>query len=365
MKPGRRSSPLAIFRRGLEVRFVFRVDASARIGTGHVVRCASLASHLARSGHEVFFLCREDKGNLNAWLEGQGFAVFRLSSNGIGVIDETQDARTCREALTGHPCDWLIVDHYDLGEGWEKPMRGLAPGLFAIDDVGRAHDCDILLDQNYASPFHASYRFRTPANCAFLLGPEFALLREEFSAARPASLARQRTAIRKLLVFLSGADPDNETVKALNGIAQWGRPDLEVDVVVGGSNPHLGAIKTACAALPNAKLHVQTQRIAELMAAADCAVGACGTNTWERCALGLPALVVILAENQVALADAVAGAGAHRVLGWHHALTATDYVGALDVMDGVSLTKMSKIAAEICDGLGVARVAAQLSSGLH
>jgi spore coat polysaccharide biosynthesis predicted glycosyltransferase SpsG len=105
--------------------------------------------------------------------------------------------------------------------------------------------------------------------------------------------------------------------------------------------------------------------MAELMAAADCAICGAGNITWERCALGLPGLATIMADNQASAAAAVAAAGAHQLLGWHHNLVAEDYARALLAMDSAKLRRMSTAAAAICDGGGVTRVAERLSNNGH
>jgi UDP-2,4-diacetamido-2,4,6-trideoxy-beta-L-altropyranose hydrolase len=165
-----------------------------------------------------------------------------------------------------------------------------------------------------------------------------------------------------MLVFMGGSDPCNETCKALDGICRLGRADLKLDVVIGEANPHRSAVEAACAGLAHASLHVQTARMAELMAPADCAIGAGGTATWERCALGLPAVVTILAENQAPIAEAVHAIGALRLLGRHDSVSPADYASALDALDASALGAMSQAAAAICDGKGTERVIRRMTA---
>lgn len=240
-------------------------------------------------------------------------------------------------------------------------MASRASRILAIDDVGRTHRCDALLDQNFPNPIHAFYQDRLAAHCVLLLGPRFALVRPEFLGQRAASLARDRSQLRRVFVCMGGTDPDNETVKALRGLASAGRKDLGVDVVIGSGNPHAAAVELECSSLPHAQLHVQTRRMAELMAAADLAIAAGGSATWERCVLGLPALVTVIADNQSAVAAAMAAAGAQELLGRCGEVAAEDYARALGAIDAAALGRMSRIAAAVCDGRGAERVAAVLS----
>ena len=342
------------------MRFLFRADASVAIGSGHVMRCATLASWLAAAGHSVRFLCRDESGNLNAWLEQQGWPVTSLVALSEPAGAEEADISASQRAIGSLHYDWIVADHYQLGTRWEKAMAVRADRIMSIDDLGREHDCHLLLDQNYANSIHSHYRTLGETGCEVLLGPEFALVRPEFAKLRPDSLARRRDSLSRILIFMGGADPLNETAKAINGIALTDRRDVHVDVVIGGSNPHRSAVEIACSFLPNAELYVQTPRMAELMAVADCTIGAGGSSTWERCTLGLPALVTILADNQAPIAEAVGAAGAHHVLGWHHTLTPESYADALQALDDEYIERMSIAAAAICDGNGTARVATHL-----
>jgi UDP-2,4-diacetamido-2,4,6-trideoxy-beta-L-altropyranose hydrolase len=345
------------------MRFLFRADASTAIGSGHVARCASLAQALAAAGHEVQFACRALAGDLNQWLEAEGFRVHKILGGADAALTESMDADATKKFVPAQHYDWLIVDHYELGAAWERAIAALADGIFVIDDLGRHHDCDLLLDQNYENPTHALYSSRTPPGSELLLGPQFALLGPQFAALRPVSLRRHRDAISRIVVCMGGGDPFNETGKVLAGLSQL--PQLHIDVAIGTGNPHRSVVEAACARLRHVTLHVQASNMAELMAAADCVICGAGNITWERCALGLPGLATIMADNQASAAAAVDAAGAHLLLGWHQNLVAEDYARALLAMDSAKLRRMSAAAAKICDGGGVKRVAERLSNNGH
>jgi UDP-2,4-diacetamido-2,4,6-trideoxy-beta-L-altropyranose hydrolase len=324
------------------------------------MRCMALARHLVAKGHEAEFLCRALPGNLIALIEAQGLDVMRLT--GTTMPGQIDDAASCLATIGRQRCDWLVVDHYELDATWEKAMSAASVRIFAIDDLGRHHDCSLLLDQNYANPAHDLYRHQTPPSTLMLLGPSYALLRPEFSALRVESLAQGRSKLERILVFMGGSDPMNETTKALKGIALAARPGLRIDAVIGSQNPHRQAVTAACGRLRDARLHVQTTGMAELMANADLAIGSGGSATWERCVLGLPAVVTVLAQNQVMITEAVTKAGAQRMLGWFEKVTPTDYAQAIDAIEPDRLRHMSANAAHICDGLGTGRVVDSLVS---
>jgi UDP-2,4-diacetamido-2,4,6-trideoxy-beta-L-altropyranose hydrolase len=256
--------------------------------------------------------------------------------------------------------EWLIVDHYQLGYEWEARIRPAVGRLLALDDLGRLHCCDLLLDQNFANPLHARYDASRSAGAEVLIGPRFALLRSEFARLRPHALTRRDGTLRQLLVTMGGSDPDDETSKVLTGLQKFRGRNWSVDVVVGGANPNRRSVETACARLPTAQLHVDTGHMAELMVRADCAIGAGGSTTWERCCMALPALVTVLSADQQTIAESLAGIGVHRSMGCSTNVSSDDYAEALGQLTADRLKAMAAAAAGICDGLGAERVADQM-----
>ncbi len=347
---------------------VFRADSSTALGSGHIMRCLTLADALAGRGYAVSFVCRDLPGNIIAAVTGRNYAVHTLLPHPVaddadeyerllGAPRETDAAETAAILAAIGPVELLVVDHYALDERWEKKMNPLAGRLLAIDDLGnRRHDCDFLLDQNLAGDPPREYRALTPAACTLLLGTDYTLLRPEFAALR-SGLGRRDGAVRRLLVFFGGGDEGNETGKALTAIALT-CADLNVDVVLGAGNPHGEAIEKLCAKLPGATVHRQTTAMAALMAGADLAIGGCGTATWERCALGLPAICTSLAANQEPIAAAAADAGALLYLGKAEDVSAGDIAAALSKLLAApaAVRSMSAQAAKLVDGYGTERV---------
>ena len=312
---------------------VFRVDASVWIGSGHLMRCLTLASVMRDRGADILFVCRDLPGNLCQLVEERDFRMQQLPSplldyqggcqmTGSGLspeVDLQADADETAAILSAESkrnanrnIDLLVVDHYALDAGWEEKMRPWAGRIMVIDDLAnRKHDCDILLDQNYYDNLGDRYESLLPDHCVKLLGPQYALLRPEFHRERQHQKKRDGI-VRQILVFFGGSDPSNETGKALQAIQLFGKMGIDVDVVVGAGNPHQDQIRQLCANISGVRVsfHCQIDNMAELMAGADLAIGAGGTAMWERCYLGLPSLVVIVADNQLQPVLAAAGAGA-------------------------------------------------------
>lgn len=355
------------------MKIVFRADASTVAGTGHVVRCLALAVAARAGGWRAEFVCRAHPGHMAQLIRAQGFAVHLLPAPidaatmtagdtyaaWLGVSQQ-QDAIDTAAALRFSAADWLVVDHYALDAQWESALLGLVPRLLVIDDLAnRPHLCSVLLDQSLDFRGTARYAGLVSPACVQLLGPHYALLRPEFAARRWQSLARRDAVQRleRLLVFMGGSDPHNETVRALQGLSHASRVVQHIDVVVGQGYPFLDDLRRqAHACRVPLQVHVQTPHMAELMTQADLAVTSGGGVSWEKCTLGLPSLVTVVGDNQSLIAHELAAAGAQLLLGWVDAISADDYSRALDGLESGQLAAMSAKARDICDGKGAQRV---------
>ena len=255
-------------------------------------------------------------------------AIALPAREGTADAAPAQDALEVRKVLEGKGCDWLVMDHYDLDAQWSSQLRSSTRRIMVIDDLAnRRHDCDVLLDQNYYRNMEHRYDTLVPSACRMLLGPRFALLRKQFRDAR-ATLRARDGQVRRMLIFMGGSDSVNATSKAVRAVRAIGEP-VGLDVVIGGTNPHCAQVQALCASLPDARLHVQVENMAALMAGADLAIGAGGAATWERCSLGLPALTLVFAQNQLQTTLDLADLGVIRYLGWVHECTEDDMAQAI------------------------------------
>lgn len=350
---------------------MIRVDASVQIGTGHVIRCLTLAVALRERHVEVRFVCRQLPGNLSATIASRGFAVHEIDSSEstapadpvpphavwLGVTWQYDALRTGNVvAALGVKPRWLVVDHYGLDARWEQAMRPLANRLLAIDDIAdRTHACDLLLDQNLAADMQTRYAVKVPPGCRQLLGPGFALLHPRYAQLHESR--RQRTGkVRKVFVYFGGADPLNLTWLAVAACLEL-RAQIEVDVVTGTNHPGVDAIRKQIATAHNIRLHTQVPTLADLIACADLAVGAAGVTAWERICLGVPSLVVSVAENQRPVTTLLHSLGLIEWLGHAGEVDATTFQTAIQrILERGSLLDWSERCREICDGRGTDRV---------
>jgi len=355
------------------MKIAFRVDASLTIGTGHVMRCLTLADALRNLGAVCFFLSRDHIGNLHKYVKERGYPSISLGdsyddfgfddssdySTWLGV-DWRRDVNDTHLQVMGRSLDLLVVDHYSLDEKWEKAMTSTCSQIMAIDDLAnRNHSVQILLDQNLGKT-KADYVAKVPASCRLMLGTEYALLKPEFKALKARSLSRRNLAkVRKVLITMGGVDLKNETRSILLSLSAWNRAsDLEVTVVMGPLAPWCDDVRQLALVLPfPTKILVDVQNMGELMCEADLAIGAAGSTSWERCCLGLPTIQFVIAENQKQIADTLSNAGAAIMLS-----SLDVFTNLCEMMDHLTkfpslLHNMSTAAASLVDGNGAERVA--------
>lgn len=356
------------------MRIAIRVDASDRMGTGHLMRCLTLADALHRNGAAVRFVSRSMPQHLAARIAAQGHQLRLFEGQPDGHTDELahaawlggsqqQDAQASLAALADARWDAVVVDHYALDWRWQGALAALGARMAVIDDLAdRRHACDVLLDQNYAG--HGQrYAGLLPAGARLLAGPAYALLRPEFAHARGAAAGRSG-ALERVFLFFGGVDQPNLTATALRAVQLLGGAPLAVDVVVGKDNPHQAEVAALCAAMPDCRLHLQVDNIAALMAASDLAIGAGGATTWERCCVGLASVVVTIAANQEPSVQALARGG-YVVDGGSSACVTPATLAALLaglLADPAAVRALGRRSAALVDGEGCARVARVLGA---
>lgn len=353
---------------------IIRVDASVTMGSGHVMRCLTLADSLRTENVTVLFISRQLPGNMNDYIESKGYKVHKLPYNpkllGDKIDNRTiwsgecwqKDMQQTLEILKNiskkKEVKWLIIDHYGLDAQWEQAMRKYVHNIMVIDDLAdRKHDCNLLLDQNLYLNMQVRYNDLIPKHCESLLGPEYALLRQEFYEARQKAKVRDGN-VKSVLVFFGGSDSTNETIKALRALSLVNKKDITIDVVVGKINPHKEEVKQYCNKFSNINFHCQVNNMAELMVNADLAIGAGGSATWERCYLGLPTLIITVAKNQVEIAKVAALNSLCKYVGNFDSIDNQAFIDTLIklINSGTILNEISKKCFEKVQGLGLKKI---------
>lgn len=356
-------------------RITFRVDSGRKIGSGHVMRCLSIADSLRQQGARCHFICRAHDGHLGKHIEQSGYDVSllpidpayadRTDYDGWRGGSPADENTLCAQVLKASaPTDILIIDHYGLDSGFETAMRPLVGAIVALDDLhDKPHDCDLLIDQNILHD-DALFRQHVTDKTRLMVGADYAPLRDNFAKLRPQSLSRRKALAKpqNLLVALGGYDSLNVTSHIVKALSQPRQFALEwvtkTRIVLSAMAPHLEDIRKACAHNPGIELLVNTSEMPRLMAEADIAIGGSGVSQIERCVMGLPTLIVIMAENQIDSARRLADAGATITLGAGEDITAGQVATALNTIHN-SPTKfhdMIDASARLCDGRGLSRI---------
>ena len=344
---------------------VFRADASLTLGAGHVMRCLTLADGLSERGWECRFMCREHPGHLGENIARRGHAVQLLPANDAGnaapsAAFRADDAAAVVAKLDGEQPVWIVVDHYSLGAEWEETVSSHCNNLMVIDDLAdRGHNCDVLLDQTFGRTA-AEYLELVSPETKLLCGVDYALLRPEFSIYRERALRRRTRTdrVEQILISLGGGYTENIVCRVLELLECAGLPQsCHVKIVMGWRFSPSAEVSRAIRDAPFIVDLLQgVESMAPLMAESDIAIGAAGSSSWERCCLGLPTVMVVLADNQRLVGENLANAGAALLVKMNdmdaHLPTAVTTL----VQDHAARKSMALRAASIVDGLGVGRV---------
>jgi UDP-2,4-diacetamido-2,4,6-trideoxy-beta-L-altropyranose hydrolase len=330
---------------------LIRADASSRMGTGHVMRCMALAEAWQPAEGRVVFFHAETTSALKQRLRDRGIEMVQ----GNFAPGSAQDAAQTIAQARVQGALWVVADGYQFGAGWQEQIKDAGLYLLLMDDYGHAghYYADYVLNQNPSIDSRV-YQSRE-AGTRLLLGPQFALLRPEFLSWR--DWQREVPAVgRKVLLTLGGADPDNVTAKAIHALNDL---DVQSKIVGGGSNPHLEQIKSEIKNRNSEiELVVDAADMPELMAWADCAIAAGGTTSLELAFMGLPSVVLALADNQRDIAAKIHEIGIGRSLGWHADIYPDTIAMELSelLMDQPVRERMSRCGRRLVDGLGAQRV---------
>jgi UDP-2,4-diacetamido-2,4,6-trideoxy-beta-L-altropyranose hydrolase len=359
------------------MRVVIRADAASHIGAGHVMRCLSLANGLREKGAKVSFVCRPFSGHMGSRISSEGHLLQMLPqatraikpepdqlntpphANWMGENWETDLAQT-QMVLHDKHFDWLIVDHYSLNARWESAMRKFAHKIMVIDDLAdRLHDCDLLLDQTFGRS-EEEYTPRVSDNCTLLTGSIYALLRPEFAELRDYSLTRRvKPKTEHLLISMGGTDVSNATGHVLEALQTSSLPqNCRITVVMGEASPWLNDVRERAEKLiwPT-EIKVNVSNMAQLMADSDFTIGTAGSSSWERCCLGLPTIMAVLAENQRDIGIALEQEQAVILI---KEISDVEKAVRLLCESAEKLNDLSQASRKITDGAGVEKVVYQM-----
>lgn len=353
------------------INICFRVDSSSFIGIGHLKRCLALANELRNMDVNSLFLCSDLDGNVNSLVKDNGFELLEYKIPKIVGCDEnkavypSQISDTFEQPVIdfiSKTADAVILDHYFIPSSWENKIQKLRLPLVVIDDLAdRPHHCDIVVDTNHLgdrTPFR--YDDLVSHDCLKLLGPKFSILGTEYSQLQ--NLKPRNGKVKRILVCMGGADHKNETLKVLSGVKKLNRSDLFFDVVIGPSNQFKQIIINTCQEMSNARLHIAPTSLLPLMNDADLMISGGGTTNWERLCLGLPGIIIGIAENQREINEVLHSDNLAFYLGQSENVSEKDIIKALVMATENKnlLLEQSNNSMLVIDGKGAYRLAKKI-----
>ena len=339
------------------------------------MRCLSLADALSAQGATCEFTCRSLPGDLTTRIFERGYAVCEMALDrpyvrpastddyaGWLQVSEISDAEDFVRAAQTLP-DAVIVDHYGLNNIWESRVRRNLPGLsalVAIDDLCRVHTAHCIVDQTIGrQPDAYEESLRLSADTVVLTGADYALLRPQFADLHSRVDRLNAPARHRVLVTMGGGDRVNATLAVIESISGLRKDWLEkVDVVLPETAPGYSAVAEFMHRLgARYELHGFVTDLERLMVGSTLCIGAPGSTAWERAALGLPSILIPLAENQLHAARVLADMGAILLIRLEN--LNEELPLALDIARS-NWRKMAQVNLGLVDGLGAPRVARRI-----
>lgn len=339
------------------MKLYIRADADASIGIGHVMRCIVLAQFWRDQGGSVTFISRCENEVLRQRIQKESFNLITLNR----VYNESVDVKYALTVLNkiGYADleDWFVLDGYHFTDDYQKAIHDSGINLLVIDDMNHlpVYNADIIINQN----IHAQkLTYNCGKNTIILRGTDYVFLRQEFLKYGKIKRDQPRYA-RNVLVTLGGADPDNVTIKVIRAIDSLGKLPIKVTIVIGPTNLHTESIQYSLELTKlDYSLLVNPSNMAELMAAADLAISAGGNTYWELAYMGVPCIMIILAENQRGVANELAKLGAVINLGCSNFLSCNDIATAINsiIVSKHRRMEMGEKGQDMIDGNGASRI---------
>jgi len=333
---------------------IFRADASSKMGTGHLMRCLALAQCCADHGVGVTFVTACDNPVLLQRLSGEGFHVVRIKR----PYPDSSDWDTTEAVLQKNPGAWVVMDGYHFDTAYQYQIHSMGSRCAVIDDYGHAKEywADIIVNQNLGADEQWYEKRRSETK--LMLGPTYALLRREFRSVHQNH--REVPAVAsQILITVGGGDPDNVSSVVLDTVLDMEIPGLCVDLVVGAANPHLESLrKQAHGHGPRVSLHVAPGNMAELMRRADLCISGAGSTIWELMFMGVPSILVVVADNQRLAANALQKSSAAMTLDVEKYRSSKILFGTVFELahDNIRRRDMAQKGMDLVDGYGAQRV---------
>lgn len=294
-------------------KIVFRVDSGNHVGIGHVSRSLTLAEELSKNNYQISFITKNHSGYGHDMI-AEKFKVFVIEGGvnraleaserndykawaGSTPEDDLKRTNKCLEEIKD--VDLLILDSYSLDAAYEKELA--TKKVMVIDDLfNRKHFCDLILNQNITATDDSYKTLSEKSGTKFLMGPKYALLREEFKTLRlEVDQSKFTRETKKIMVFFGGKDVGGDTLKLVQSLDVDNYEKYNFHFLMDNAHKDYPAVMNILKNKPNVVVSGLSGDFAHQMKEADLFIGAGGATAWERSALGVASAIICIADNQL------------------------------------------------------------------
>jgi len=238
---------------------LFRADSSSKIGTGHIMRDLVLAQKYAKKGAKIIFASRNLEGNISQKIVDKGYELVTL---------ESHSKKELKKIIKKRQVAMVVFDHYGIDAKYEKYIKEkTGVKILSFDDTYKKHYCDILLNHNLSADAKR-YKKLVPKGCKIRCGKRYTLLRDEFYKAKKKKFKRSN--VPTIFIAMGGADTAELNLKILKTLKKF--PKIKKIVVTTTANKNLKKLQKFTQDERNIELHINSNRVAKLMAQSDFAI---------------------------------------------------------------------------------------------
>ena len=279
------------------MKLLIRADANARIASGHIRRCLSIAAGFVDTKVEIVFVCSELEAK--RVLDGTKYKTIILEND---YREKDREILLLKDIIHKEHVDGILVDSYEVTERYLSELGKVCRVAYiaTMKDIDFTGNLLINYTQ-YAKQKYFDEKYSKLKQSGFLLqGEKYVPLRKEFFKIPH----RDRKKIKNILITTGGSDPDNMSyaiLMACMSISQL--KDMSYTVVVGNYFKNVEQLEKLQKKNPKIVLKHNVSNMSELMKYNDVAVSAGGTTVFEVCACGLPAISFSMADNQIPMAE--------------------------------------------------------------
>jgi UDP-2,4-diacetamido-2,4,6-trideoxy-beta-L-altropyranose hydrolase len=347
----------------------FRCDANATIGFGHFYRCLSLANALFNKGLYCIFLLETDEEQIEKRLKGSPHQHIMLSKH--QRLDGSNQKENAQQWLIqirkyNLTVSLIIIDHYQIEALWMNIIKQDAERLMVLNDSGKIwNNVDFIWD---ASCYYEQDYSSISSTTSLLLGPKYALLREEFqhipqSECKPITTKKHPVLTTNLMLAIGATDPLNTTEKLLSWLISLPL-NVHINVLSTSANEHIAPMMKK---YDNSRINfiIDSKNIALAMAQQQVIITAAGNIMWEAFSLGIPCALIKTCSNQHRNIELVTKTMKNVYLGEEITLDSDDFLKKLSIITHATQRAiLSQQALRLCDGQGAIRTAKLLASAI-